>query len=458
MRKYIATIAFVLIGFALIVPSGVKAVVSGHDDLTFDAATNLYLPGNGYYLTVTSGSEVQELSVGSTQLTLNLLDGSFITLTSSDKKVMTSSLATTVCGSTNSTLTISTSDTSGFSSVYTDTIGISGDCVPGTSGGGGGGGGGGGETTETTTTTETTEEPTITTTTGTATVTAASGGQATAITSGGGEAIVNIPGGAVSADTTVTVTPTATTESTVSSFVAGVTSGQSVVGGFVYNFSAESGGAAVTTFNNSVTITMTYTEAQIAGIDESTLTISYWDATTQSWIALVTTVDTANNTLTATTDHFTYFAIIGEEEAAVEEVIPLSQMTATQLRAKIAELLQTILKLQAALLELKGETGGVITGVPSFFSFTSNLKQGMSSTDVKYLQIILNFSSDTMVATTGVGSSGHETNYFGSLTKAAVIKFQEKYASEVLTPGGLSKGTGYVGSSTRAKLNTLLGK
>jgi len=458
MRKYIATIAFVLIGFALIVPSGVKAVVSGHDDATFDAAVNLYLPGNGYYLTVTSGSEVQEFTVGSTQLTLKLLDGSFITLTSSDKKVMTSSLATTVCGANSSTLTISTSDTSGFSSTYTDTISISGDCVPGTSGGGGGGGGGGG----TTTTTTTTETTTTTTTTGTATVTASGGGTATATTSGGGGATVSVPGGAVSADTTVTVTPTATTATTVSTFVAAVTSGQNVVGGFVYDLSAESGGTTVTTFNNSVTITMTYTDAQIAGIDESTLTISYWDTTTETWIALAATVDTATNTITATTDHFTYFAIIGEEEATpttpAEPGIPLSQMTATPLKAKIAELLQAILQLQAALLELKGETGGVITGIPSTFSFTNNLKQGMSSTDIKYLQIILNSSADTKVALSGVGSPGNETNYFGSLTKAAVIKLQNKYASGILTPVGLSQGTGFVGSSTRAKLNALLGK
>ncbi|MBU3964303.1 peptidoglycan-binding protein, partial [Patescibacteria group bacterium] len=136
---------------------------------------------------------------------------------------------------------------------------------------------------------------------------------------------------------------------------------------------------------------------------------------------------------------------------------PLSQMTATQLRAKIAELLQSILQLQVALLELKGETG-VITGIPSTFSFTNNLKQGMSSIDVKYLQTILNSSTDTKIAVSGVGSPGKETNYFGSLTKAAVINFQNKYASGILTPVGLSQGTGYVGSSTRAKLNTLLGK
>lgn len=48
------------------------------------------------------------------------------------------------------------------------------------------------------------------------------------------------------------------------------------------------------------------------------------------------------------------------------------------------------------------------------------------------------------------------TGNFDAATRAAVIRFQEKHAVEILAPLGLATGTGYVGAATRAKINQIL--
>jgi uncharacterized repeat protein (TIGR01451 family) len=91
------------------------------------------------------------------------------------------------------------------------------------------------------------------------------------------------------------------------------------------------------------------------------------------------------------------------------------------------------------------------------FTFNANLSKGMTSSEVQNLQKVLNYSSLTQVAATGVGSPNNETTYFGSATKNAVIAFQNIFADQILTPNGMTSGNGYVGASTRSVLNGLCG-
>jgi len=125
----------------------------------------------------------------------------------------------------------------------------------------------------------------------------------------------------------------------------------------------------------------------------------------------------------------------------------LSTCDNTGLMALIAQLLSG----QTATTTPASTTTASYAGIPVGFQFATNLKQGTTSNDVKYLQILLNADSAT-----SIGNAGKETTYFGTMTKAAVVKFQNKYASTVLTPYGLTTGTGFFGTSTRAKANAQL--
>ncbi len=72
------------------------------------------------------------------------------------------------------------------------------------------------------------------------------------------------------------------------------------------------------------------------------------------------------------------------------------------------------------------------------------LRTGSSGEDVRCLQKFLNFAGYT-VATTGAGSPGSESAYFGPATANAVRRWQNANATFVLSPAGLSSGTGTFG-------------
>jgi len=80
------------------------------------------------------------------------------------------------------------------------------------------------------------------------------------------------------------------------------------------------------------------------------------------------------------------------------------------------------------------------------FTFKSDLEKGSRGKEVTELQKCLAKFPD-------IYPEGEVTGYFGPKTKEAVIRFQEKYAEDILEPWGFTKGTGVVRKTTRAKLN-----
>lgn len=122
-------------------------------------------------------------------------------------------------------------------------------------------------------------------------------------------------------------------------------------------------------------------------------------------------------------------------------LFPVAQAQSTaDLQAQINALLAQITALQA---QLAAQTGG---GTAVSCSFTRDLTVGSTGDDVKCLQQYLN-ASGNQVAASGVGSPGSETTYFGSLTQAAMAKWQ--------AANGVSPAAGYFGPLSRSKYASL---
>ncbi|HTR19052.1 MAG TPA: peptidoglycan-binding domain-containing protein [Candidatus Paceibacterota bacterium] len=94
------------------------------------------------------------------------------------------------------------------------------------------------------------------------------------------------------------------------------------------------------------------------------------------------------------------------------------------------------------------------SSTPCPFVWPRNMGLGSTGADVLKLQQFLNLDGES-IAPSGPGSSGEETDIYGTLTAKAVSSFQMKYASQVLTPAGLSSGSGFFGTRTRAQADQL---
>ena len=308
---------------AVFVTAFMVTPVFAANNLVFTQSQNFTLSATNDVIQILhSGTDVNvdTVTLYPTNLELVLDTGQSVTLVNYDRKILnasgTVSGVASSCGSQDFRITIPAQSA-------TTTTGITVGAVCSSGGGGGSGGGGAAPA-------PTTPATTPSTTTGNVTATASLGGNTTATTSDGSTVKVDVPASAISVNTTFTVAPTAKTATSVATQVAAVPSGQQIVGANIYNYTATAGGAAVTSFASVLTLTFTYTDAQVAGLDLTSLKVHKYDEATGTWTALATTVNTATKTITATTSSFSYFAIFGSAEAGdttVDTTTPAAEVS-----------------------------------------------------------------------------------------------------------------------------------
>ncbi len=143
----------------------------------------------------------------------------------------------------------------------------------------------------------------------------------------------------------------------------------------------------------------------------------------------------------------TVSTVVHQEE--IEEDAKEREVARKEVREGITVAMEKLQEISKDVLAVPEEVVRTIQtkGVPADFSFSYELRERATGEAVRYLQRALNTDPETRVATSGGGSPGNETNYFGPNTKQALINFQRKH--------GLS-ATGVLDSQTRTKLNEVL--
>jgi len=129
-------------------------------------------------------------------------------------------------------------------------------------------------------------------------------------------ATVNIPSQTVSGTAVVVINPI-----TLSNAYYVPSDLHQIVGNSMIDIQILSDGIPIKITSQAVEFTFTYSDEEITthGLKEKTIKVYYWDKYHQNWAVLVdSVVDTVNNTVTATTQHFSLFAIMGSAPRLVK--------------------------------------------------------------------------------------------------------------------------------------------
>ncbi len=233
-------------------------------------------------------------------------------------------------------------------------------------------------------------------------------------------------------------------------------------------FDEVGGGAIESDFETPVRITYVYDPEDVAGLDLSTLRLYHYHD--ESWYELDDCeIDTTEHTVSCTTPSFSIFALFGRAPTPttrsssggggvgggggggiVSYILPSPSQRTTPISAT-----PTAVTITPTTSAPSPVAKPQLVKTPSTQpAFARTLKVGVKGADVKALQIFLNTRGFT-VAAKGLGSKGKESDTFGPATAAALKRFQERYADQVLKPYGLKKGTGVFGASTMKLVNEM---
>ncbi len=425
MRKSIVTTVLALL---VIAPLAIAAPALAANELVFNADTTIDLVSPDVDITILNGSIVDSMVTYPGSIKFTISSGGNITVRSNDRKALSHNSSVLpmryTCGSSYSQMS-ATAGAGASNHTFTITVSSNTCTAAGGSTGGTTGGTTGGSTTppadttapagtpttETTSFSETTPDgtqvtdvTTVTTVNGVTTKRAVE----TTITPVGtptDSQTVNLSTAAVSnvkevtlglssnvlqemvnaygtGDITVNISSdTATTQQT-----SNLGTGQFMVGTSVFSVNITAGNTSVTNFENPLTLTFDVSNI----VDQSNLTVAWYDSANNQWVDLGGTI--TNNILTITVNHLTVFAVLSGQATG-----PTTPATAESGKATLAQMTadaeMVILSGSDidALISYSGRTKDVDAQEQTMEKYTNKLIEGVEGLTTENTYAINNF-------------------------------------------------------------------
>ena len=244
-------------------------------------------------------------------------------------------------------------------------------------------------------------------------------------------------------------------------------------------------------FNVPVTITYHYSTSDIAGLDESSLWMYHYHA--GSWIALDhCSIDTEENVITCTAPNFSVFSLFGTPTPAITPVVSggggggssaggsIATYGCTDARALNFNPRATnqsfVGECQYAGTPAAGTQQIPVAPTPSPAPASSTINASITTSTVRSPEtqlactskldvkksVRLGAKNDPVMVrllerylNTYEGATLPIDGVYSVTDRDAVVKWQEKYASEILKPWGIKKGTGYVFTTSLKKMEQI---